>query len=195
MAASFVICGRNNGFSKADVRAAALAPVTAYWEAMAGLAQMPTMDIWYAHMDEDQLTKGIEGAVAGIAKEENKAKKAKEKKEQRDEKEEECQGPGQASAEECREGAHPRQHAGSALVGTMPPVALTFYAHMCGWTLARAHARSGDPVVMAEYLGSGAAFGRSITDFSERYADQNEHDYAEFVKAVRWGAWRRSRGV
>jgi len=66
----------------------------------------------------------------------------------------------------------------------MPPVALTFYARMCGWTLARAHARSGGPVAMAEYLG-GDAFDQSITDVSERYADQNEQDYAEFVKAIR----------
>jgi hypothetical protein len=68
MAASFVICGRNNGFSKADARSAALASVTAYRQAMTGFAQMPTMEIWYAHMDEDQLTKGIEGIVAGVAK-------------------------------------------------------------------------------------------------------------------------------
>ena len=56
---------------------------------------------------------------------------------------------------------------------------------ICGWTLARAHAQSGDPVAIAEYLGGDDAFDRAITDFSERYADQNEQDFQEFVKAVR----------
>ena len=55
MAASFTIAARNNGFSKADARAATQAAVTAYREAMAEFAQMPTMDIWYAHLDEDEL--------------------------------------------------------------------------------------------------------------------------------------------
>ena len=55
MAASFTIAARNNGFSKADTRAATLASVTAYREAMASFAQMGTMDIWYAHLDEDEL--------------------------------------------------------------------------------------------------------------------------------------------
>jgi hypothetical protein len=80
MAASFVICGRNNGFSTADARAAALASVAAYREAMTGFAQMSTMDIWYAHYDEDRLTRAIQGAVGEIAKDEKKAKKAKDKK-------------------------------------------------------------------------------------------------------------------
>jgi len=55
MAASFTIAARNNGFAKADVRAATLAAVRAYREAMAEFAQMRTMDIWYAHLDEDEL--------------------------------------------------------------------------------------------------------------------------------------------
>src|SRR5215207_4526244 len=62
-------------------------------------------------------------------------------------------------------------------VEAMTPVALTFYARTCGWTLARAHARSGDPIAIATYLGKRDEFDRSITDFSERYADQNEQDY------------------
>ena len=55
------------------------------------------------------------------------------------------------------------------------------------WTLARAHARSGDPVAIAAYLGKSDGFDRSIADFSERYADQNEKDYEAFVEAVRSG--------
>jgi hypothetical protein len=57
----------------------------------------------------------------------------------------------------------------------------------CGGTLARAPARSGDPVAIAAYLGDSDAFDQPITDFSQRYASQNERDYQEFVTAVRSG--------
>ena len=77
----------------------------------------------------------------------------------------------------------------------MRPVGLTFYAGTCGWTLARAHARSGDPVAIAEYLSTSDAFDKSITDFSDRYADQNEGDYQEFVNAVRSGRLEAVEGV
>jgi Uncharacterized protein conserved in bacteria (DUF2252) len=59
----------------------------------------------------------------------------------------------------------------------------------------RAHARSGDPVAIAEYLGGSDAFDRSILDFSERYADQNEEDYEEFVGAIRSGRVEAAEGV
>jgi hypothetical protein len=88
-----------------------------------------------------------------------------------------------------------RDMKGSALVELMAPVTLGYYAQMCGWTLARAHARSGDPVAMAGYLGRDDAFDRSITDFSERYADQNQQDYEEFVKAIRSGRLQAVEGV
>ncbi|WP_434995886.1 DUF2252 domain-containing protein [Arthrobacter sp. Ld5] len=80
-----------------------------------------------------------------------------------------------------------RDMKGSAVVEGMKPLAMTFYAGACGWTLARAHARSGDPVALAAYLGGSDKFDRSITDFSERYADQNERDYEAFAEAVRSG--------
>jgi uncharacterized protein (DUF2252 family) len=80
-----------------------------------------------------------------------------------------------------------RDMKGGAEVETMAPVALTFYASICGWTLARAHARSGDPVAIAEYLGEDDAFDRAITDFAKRYADQTERDYQVFADAVRSG--------
>ena len=88
-----------------------------------------------------------------------------------------------------------RDMKGSALVEAMSPVGLTFYARTCGWTLARAHARSGDPVALSEYLGDDDAFDRSITDFSERYADQNDQDFQEFVKAVRSGRIEAREGL
>jgi uncharacterized protein (DUF2252 family) len=356
MAASFTIAARNNGFSKADARAATQASVTAYREAMADFAQMPTMDIWYSHLDEDELRVNIRNAVAESKKEVKGAKKGK--KEKKDEEQEKLakraekvadktaakahtrdslqalsklceQTDGQyrivsqppvivpardlattygLSAEEVvpaildqfrayratlqadrryllerfefvdaarkvvgvgsvgtrafivllqgRDGSDPlflqikeatasvleaylpksryRQHGqrvvegqrmmqaasdiylgwtkgidvkrhfywrqlrdmkGSVVVEEMIPLGLTFYARTCGWTLARAHARSGDPVSIAAYLGASDAFDKSITDFSQRYADQNEQDYEEFVKAVRSGRLQAVEGV
>jgi uncharacterized protein (DUF2252 family) len=88
-----------------------------------------------------------------------------------------------------------RDMKGSALVDTMSAFMLEYYAGMCGWTLARAHARSGDPVAMAAYLGDSDAFDTSITDFSRRYADQNELDYQAFVDAVRTGRIPAVEGI
>jgi uncharacterized protein (DUF2252 family) len=83
----------------------------------------------------------------------------------------------------------------SAAVETMTPLGLTMYANGCGWTLARAHARSGDPVAIAAYLGQSEAFDRSMLDFAVRYADQNERDYAEFAAAVHSGRLPVMEGV
>jgi uncharacterized protein (DUF2252 family) len=361
MAASFTIAARNNGFSKADTRAATMASVRAYREAMASFAQMGTMDIWYASLDEDELRASIRATVAGTTGQEKAAKKAEKqtaKQKKADRQQEKAakaaakraaktaakahtrdslqalsklgeladgkyrivsQPPivvplrdlaatyGLAPAEadrvvrdqfrayretleddrrkllerfqivdaarkvvgvgsvgtrafivllQGRDAQDPlflqvkeatasvlepyvrksryRQHGervvqgqrlmqaasdiylgwtkgldvrrhfywrqlrdmkGSALVETMIPLALTFYAGICGWTLARAHARSGDPVAMAAYLGETDEFDKSITDFSERYADQNEQDYQEFVNAVKSGQLAAVEGV
>jgi Uncharacterized protein conserved in bacteria (DUF2252) len=81
------------------------------------------------------------------------------------------------------------------LVEAMSPSALGFYAGICGWTLARAHARSGDPVAISEYLGDSDTFDRAVADFSKRYADQNELDYQEFVNAIRSGRLQALQGV
>lgn len=88
-----------------------------------------------------------------------------------------------------------RDMKGSAVVEATIPLGLTYYAPICGWTLARAHARSGDPIAIAEYLGTSDAFDTSITDFSQRYADQNEKDYTEFVNAIRSGRLEAVEGV
>jgi len=80
-----------------------------------------------------------------------------------------------------------RDMKGSALVDTMSAAALEYYAGLCGWTLARAHARSGDPLAIAEYLGDDDAFDEAITDFSTRYADQNELDHQALTAAIRSG--------
>ena len=353
MAASFTIAARNNGFSKADTRAATLAAVTAYREAMASFAQMGTMEVWYAHMDEDEVMSGIRGAVAEATKGKGKGKKGKKGKDEKV-----AVKRAARVAEKTREKAHTRdslqalsklselvdgkyqivsqppivipqrdlaatygfsadeaveaireqfrayratlqddrrdllerfeivdaarkvvgvgsvgtrafivllqgrdagdplflqikeatasvleehlgrskyrQHGervvqgqrkmqaasdiylgwtkgadvrrhfywrqlrdmkGSALVETMLPLGLSFYARLCGWTLARAHARSGDPVAVAEYLGASDAFDQSITDFSLAYADQNEEDFQEFVNAVESGRLQALEGV
>ena len=353
MAASFTIAARNNGFSKADTRASTLASVAAYREAMAEFAQMRTMDIWYAHLTEDDVMAAVRGAVAETKKGGGKKAKAQHKQEVKAAKKAE------KTAEKTAEKAHTRDSLqalsklgevvdgryrivsqppivvpareleavygmsakevskrrsvsscaptgprcrtigvicwsgfeivdmarkvvgvgsvgtrafivllqgrdtgdplflqvkeatasvledhlpksryqqpgervvhgqrlmqaasdiflgwtrgvdvqrhfywrqlrdmkGSALVEAMSPLGLTFYARTCGWTLARAHARSGDPVAIAEYLGGDDAFDRSITDFSERYADQNEQDFQDFVKAVRSGRIEALEGV
>ena len=88
-----------------------------------------------------------------------------------------------------------RDMKGSAEVESMTPVTLTFYARTCGWTLARAHARSGDPIAITACLGGSDAFDRSVTDYSQCYADQNERDYREFVKAIRSGRLEAREGV
>jgi uncharacterized protein (DUF2252 family) len=73
---------------------------------------------------------------------------------------------------------------GSALIELMNPATLGVYAEICGWALARAHARSGDPAAIAGYLGSGDSFDRALASFAEAYADQNERDYAALREAV-----------
>ena len=80
-----------------------------------------------------------------------------------------------------------RDMKGSAIIEAMVPTGLTFYAQLCGRTLARAHARSGDPVAIAAYLGKKDRFDQAIVDFAERYADQNERDYEVFCAAIRSG--------
>jgi uncharacterized protein (DUF2252 family) len=72
----------------------------------------------------------------------------------------------------------------SAEVERLTPRGLELYGRLCGWTLARAHARSGDRVAIAAYLGGGDAFDQAIVAFSESYADQNEHDHAALVAAI-----------
>ncbi len=353
MAASFMIAARNNGFSKADARAATQASVTAYRQAMATFAAMPTMDVWYAHLEEQELMAAIRSTVAETKKEAKEAKKGK-----KDEEQEKQARQAQKRAEKNAAKAHTRdslqalsklgetvdgqyrivsqppvivpardlaatfglspdevmpviheqfrryratlqpdrrhlleqfefvdvarkvvgvgsvgtrafivllegrdatdplflqikeatasvleahlpksryqQHGarvvhgqrmmqaasdiylgwtkgvdvnrhfywrqlrdmkGSILVEAMTPLGLTFYARTCGWTMARAHARSGDPVAIAAYLGPSDAFDKSITDFSQRYADQNEQDYEDFVKAIQSGRLQAVEGV
>jgi uncharacterized protein (DUF2252 family) len=76
---------------------------------------------------------------------------------------------------------------GSAAVERMTPTTLPIYAKLCAWALARAHARSGDRIAIATYLGKGDRFERALAEFAESYADQNERDYGAFREAISAG--------
>lgn len=84
---------------------------------------------------------------------------------------------------------------GSVIIEGMKPRELAGYAQICGQTLARAHARSGDPVTIGAYLGSGDAMDRALADFAELYADQNELDYAALSAAAKTGRVKEQTGL
>ena len=84
---------------------------------------------------------------------------------------------------------------GSAEVETMNPSDLETYGAICGWTLARAHARSGDPIAISAYLGGGDAFDQALAVFAESYADQNERDYQALGEAVSSGRIKAEKGI
>ena len=344
MAASFTVAARNNGFGKADARAATQASVAAYRETMADFATMGTLAIWYAHLNEDELLKAVGSAAAEASKVSKKAAKAAKRvaksarkgaakartrdslqalsklgervdgqyrivsqppivvparelaatyglsadqmervvREQfrayratlRDDQRQLLErfqpvdmarkvvGVGSVGTRafivllQGRDQQDPlflqvkeatrsvleghlrksryKQHGervvrgqrmmqaasdiflgwtrgaddnryfywrqlrdmkASAEVETMKPGALAFYARTCGWTLARAHARSGDPIAIAAYLGEDDQFDRSMVDFAKRYADQNELDYQAFADAIRSGRLEALEGA
>jgi uncharacterized protein (DUF2252 family) len=84
---------------------------------------------------------------------------------------------------------------GSAEVELMSPAALDVYGRICGWTLARAHARSGDRIAIAAYLGKSDSFDRAMASFAETYADQNERDYNTLQEAAASGRVAAETGV
>ncbi len=84
---------------------------------------------------------------------------------------------------------------GSAEIDQMRPDGMAIYGRLCGWTLARAHARSGDRIAIAAYLGNGRTFDRAILEFSEAYADQNERDYQQLAEAVKSGRITAQTGL
>jgi uncharacterized protein (DUF2252 family) len=84
---------------------------------------------------------------------------------------------------------------GSALVEELEPDAMEAYGGLCGWTLAKAHARSGDAIAIGSYLGSGEVFDKAMATFAEAYADQNERDHAALAQAVESGRVAAETGV
>jgi hypothetical protein len=88
-----------------------------------------------------------------------------------------------------------RDMKGSAVVEGTEPGAMTVYGRICGWTLARAHARSGDPIAITAYLGDDDDFPKAVAAYAELYADQNERDHAAFVDGVSDGRLSAETGV
>jgi hypothetical protein len=88
-----------------------------------------------------------------------------------------------------------RDWKGAALVETMTPATMAVYARVCARALVRAHARSGDRIAIASYLGSSDAFDRALVEFSEGYADQNQRDYDALVQAEKDGRITAQRGI
>ncbi len=88
-----------------------------------------------------------------------------------------------------------RDWKGSVDTDQMVPEGMAAYGNLCGWTLARAHARSGDRIAIAAYLGSGTSFDSAIASFAESYADQNQRDYDALVKAASDGRIVAEMGV
>ncbi len=335
LAASFTIAAQNNGFAKPDVKAVTLSSVASYRTAMQEFAQMGTMELWYAHLSEEEVRAGAIATLKGkgASKELRRSEKNIDKAHSRDSLQALSKlaehvdgryrivsqppvvipardfGPGHAmSVEEVhkliddqfhayretlqqdrrhlleqfhvedaarkvvgvgsvgtrafivllqgRDEQDPlflqikeatrsvfedhlpksrfRQHGqrvvqgqrmmqassdiflgwtrgldtsrhfywrqlrdmkGSALVDQMSPTMMGYYAKLCGWTLARAHARSGDAVAIGEYLGDSDEFDRAITNFAKRYARQNERDYQALVQAVGSGRLQAEEGI
>ncbi|HEX9033653.1 MAG TPA: DUF2252 domain-containing protein [Streptosporangiaceae bacterium] len=83
----------------------------------------------------------------------------------------------------------------SADVETMAPAAMRAYGELCGWTLARAHARSGDRIAIAAYLGRSSVFDQAIREFAAAYADQNERDHSRLAAASKAGRVVAEPGV
>src|SRR3712207_1030474 len=88
-----------------------------------------------------------------------------------------------------------RDWKGSAEVELMRPEGMFAYGRLCGWTLARAHARSGDRIALAAYLGGSPAFDDAVREFAEAYADQNERDHRALVEAIAAGRIPAVTGV
>jgi uncharacterized protein (DUF2252 family) len=88
-----------------------------------------------------------------------------------------------------------RDWKGSAEIEQMTPKGMASYGRLCGWTLARAHARSGDRIAIAAYLGKGAHFDRAMVGFARGYAEQNERDYHALAAAARSGRIIAESGV
>jgi hypothetical protein len=88
-----------------------------------------------------------------------------------------------------------RDWKGSAEVETMLPEGMRTYGEVCGWTLARAHARSGDPLAVAAYLGGSPSFDEAVREFAESYADQNERDHQSLLDAIASGRITAEAGV
>ena len=106
--------------------------------------------------------------------------------------------PAQGTLDEQRRDFYLRQLSdwkGGADIAVMRHRGMVVYGRLCAWTLARAHARSGDSIAIASYLGAGDRFDRAIAAFAEAYADQNDRDYSLLVEAVKSGRLEAATGL
>jgi hypothetical protein len=106
--------------------------------------------------------------------------------------------PAQGTLDEQRRDFYLRQLSdwkGGADISVMRHRGIVVYGRLCAWTLARAHARSGDSIAIASYLGAGDRFDRAIAAFAEAYADQNDRDYSLLVEAVKSGRLEAATGL
>jgi uncharacterized protein (DUF2252 family) len=83
----------------------------------------------------------------------------------------------------------------SAEIEQLTPTSMETYARLCGWTLARAHAKAGDRIAIAAYLGKSDKFDQAVADFAATYADQNERDHATLAAAVDAGKVQAQSGL
>jgi len=88
-----------------------------------------------------------------------------------------------------------RDWKGTVSFDTMRPEGFGLYAEVCGWALAKAHARSGDQIAISSYIGSGSVFNKSMLEFAIAYADQTEVDHKNFVAAIDSGQLEAISGV
>ena len=88
-----------------------------------------------------------------------------------------------------------RDMKGSVVIEAMHPAGLDYYAQICGWCMARAHARSGDAIAIAAYLGTDKRFDKAMAEFATRYAEQNDQDYRLFMQAIDSGRIEATPGV
>ncbi len=88
-----------------------------------------------------------------------------------------------------------RDWKGSAEVGSMVPAGMLAYGTLCGWTLARAHARTGDRIAIGAYLGAGPVFDEAVATFAVAYADQTERDHRSLLDAIASGRIRAESGL
>ena len=95
----------------------------------------------------------------------------------------------------CAAGTQLWDSKATADIAALTAHGLALYASFCGWTLARAHARSGDPVAIASYLGTSDTFDRAMVRFAEIYADQNGRDHEALRMAIATGRIEAETGV
>jgi sugar/nucleoside kinase (ribokinase family) len=88
-----------------------------------------------------------------------------------------------------------RDWKGSAVVEAMDPTTMRLYGGLCGWVLARAHARTGDRFAIAAYLGDDDVFEQALLEFAERYADRTERDHASLAEAAKRGSIQVQSGL